>query len=51
MGQEQGAEQEYRLVKALKRFTKYGDILLDDLGYVKHSREETEVLTFLAERY
>jgi len=46
------AKQEYRLVRALKRFTKYDAILLDDLGYVQHSREEMEVLfTFLAERY
>ena len=45
-------EQEYRLPRALKRFTKYDAILLDDLGYVQHSREEMEVLcTFLAERY
>lgn len=46
------AKQEFRLVRALKRFTKYDAILLDDLGYVQHSREEMEVLfTFLAERY
>lgn len=46
------AKQEYRLPRALKRFTKYDVILLDDLGYVQHSREEMEVLfTFLAERY
>ena len=31
---------------------KYDAVLLDDLGYVQHSREEMEVLfTFLAERY
>jgi DNA replication protein DnaC len=46
------AKQEFRLVRALKRLVKYDVILLDDLGYVQHSREEMEVLfTFLAERY
>jgi DNA replication protein DnaC len=46
------AKQELRLVRSLKRLVKYDVILLDDLGYVQHSREEMEVLfTFLAERY
>lgn len=46
------ARQEFRLPRALKRFTKYDVVLLDDLGYVQHTREEMEVLfTFLAERY
>ena len=46
------AKQEFRLPRALKRFTKYDAVLLDDLGYVQHTREEMEVLfTFLAERY
>ena len=46
------AKQELRLARALKRFTKFDAVLIDDLGYVQHSREEMEVLfTFLAERY
>ena len=46
------AKQELRLARALKRLVKYDVILLDDLGYVQHTREEMEVLfTFLAERY
>jgi len=46
------AKQEFRLVRALKRLVKYDVVLLDDLGYVQHTREEMEVLfTFLAERY
>ena len=46
------AKQEFRLIKTLKHFMKYDAVLLDDLGYVQHSREEMEVLfTFLAERY
>jgi DNA replication protein DnaC len=46
------AKQEFRLARALKRFSLYDAVLLDDLGYVQHEREEMEVLfTFLAERY
>jgi DNA replication protein DnaC len=36
----------------LKRFAKYDALLIDDIGYVQHSREEMEVLfALLAHRY
>jgi DNA replication protein DnaC len=46
------AKQQLRLIGSLKRFKKYDAVMIDDLGYVQHSREEMEVLfTFLSERY
>ena len=46
------AKQAYRLEKLLKQLDRFEVIILDDLGYVKQSQEEMEVLfTFLAERY
>lgn len=46
------AKLEYRLPALLRRLSKYEAIVLDDIGYVQHSREEMEVLfTFLADRY
>ena len=36
----------------MKRLRKYDALILDDIGYVQHSREEMEVLfTLLAQRY
>ncbi len=46
------AKQELRLTRMLKRLAKYDALILDDIGYVQHDREEMEVLfTLLAERY
>jgi len=40
------------LHRILKRLARYQAVVIDDIGYVQHSREEMEVLfTFLAERY
>jgi len=36
----------------MKRLAKYDALILDDIGYVQHDRDEKEVLfTLLAERY
>ena len=36
----------------LKRLAKYSALIIDDIGYVQHNREEMEVLfVLLAERY
>ena len=41
-----------KLARVLKRFARYQAVVIDDIGYVQHNREEMEVLfTFLAERY
>ncbi len=46
------AKQELRLSRFIKNLAKYEALLLDDIGYVQHNREEMEVLfTLLAERY
>lgn len=46
------AKQDLKLARLLKRLGKYDALLLDDIGYVQHDREEMEVLfTLLAERY
>lgn len=46
------AKRDLLLPKALKRLARYDAILIDDIGYVQHSRDEMEVLfTLLAERY
>ena len=46
------AKRDLKLSRALKRFSKYEVVLIDDIGYVQQSREEMEVLfTLLAERY
>ncbi len=46
------AKQELKLARLLKRLAKYDALILDDIGYVQHNREEMEVLfTLLAERY
>jgi DNA replication protein DnaC len=45
-------KKDLRLEKVLKRLGKYQAVIIDDIGYVQHNREEMEVLfTFLAERY
>lgn len=46
------AKRDLRLEKALKRLRLYEAVILDDIGYVQHDRDEMEVLfAFLAERY
>jgi DNA replication protein DnaC len=46
------AKRELRLARLLKRLSKYAPLIIDDIGYVQHNREEMEVLfTLLADRY
>ena len=46
------AKKEFKLARRLKRLARYDALILDDIGYVKHDRDEMEVLfTLLAERY
>jgi len=38
--------------KVVKKLSRYGAIIIDDIGYIQHSRQEMEVLfTFLADCY
>jgi len=46
------AKKESRLEETLKKLDYFEVVILDDIGYVQHNREEMEVLfTFLADRY
>lgn len=46
------AKRDLRLEKLLRQLSRFEGLIVDDLGYVQHSREEMEVLfTLLAERY
>ena len=46
------AKKALKLPKKLKKLSKFDVIIIDDIGYVKHDREEMEVLfTLLAHRY
>jgi len=46
------AKRELNLARLLKRLAKYDAVIVDDIGYVQHSREEMEVLfALLADRY
>jgi DNA replication protein DnaC len=46
------AKRDLNLPRVLKKFAKYDALIIDDIGYVKQSREEMEVLfTLLADRY
>jgi DNA replication protein DnaC len=46
------AKQNLELSEQIRKYNTYDVIIIDDIGYVQHSREEMEVLfTFLAERY
>jgi len=48
----QNAKEKLELEKALKKLDSFDIIIIDDIGYVQHSREEMEVFfTFLADRY
>jgi DNA replication protein DnaC len=46
------AKRDLRLPQELAKLDKYACVILDDIGYVQHDRDEMEVLfTFLSERY
>jgi DNA replication protein DnaC len=46
------AKRDLRLPGELAKLDRYACVILDDIGYVQHDRDEMEVLfTFLAERY
>jgi DNA replication protein DnaC len=46
------AKRDLRLPQALAQFDRYAWVILDDIGYVQHDRDEMEVFfTLLAERY
>jgi DNA replication protein DnaC len=46
------AKRDLRLPQELAKFDKFACVILDDIGYVQHDRDEMEVLfTFLSERY
>ena len=46
------AKRDLRLPRELARLDRFACLILDDIGYVQHSRDEMEVLfTLLAERY
>lgn len=46
------AKRDLRLPQELVKLDKFACIILDDIGYVQHDRDEMEVLfTFLSERY
>jgi DNA replication protein DnaC len=46
------AKRDLELAQVFKKLHKFDAVLIDDIGYVQHNREEMEVLfTLLAERY
>ena len=46
------AKRDLRLPQEVAKLEKFACVILDDIGYVQHDRDEMEVLfTFLAERY
>ncbi len=46
------AKQNLKLTEQLRKYNTYDVIIVDDIGYVQHNRDEMEVLfTFLADRY
>src|ERR1700724_1157716 len=46
------AKRDLRLQQELSKLDKFSCVILDDIGYVQHDRDEMEVLfTFLAQRY
>lgn len=46
------AKRDLRLPQELAKLDKFSCVILDDIGYVQHDRDEMEVLfTFLSERY
>jgi len=46
------AKKDLKLARILKRLSKFDAVVIDDIGYVQHDREEMEVLfALLADRY
>lgn len=46
------AKRDLKLSKLIKKYARYGGMIIDDLGYIRQTREEMEVVfTLLAERY
>lgn len=46
------AKRDLDMSRLLKKLSRYDAVIIDDIGYVQHSRQEMEVLfTFLADRY
>ncbi len=46
------AKRDLAMSKVLKKLSRYDAVIIDDIGYVQHSRQERQVLfTFLADRY
>jgi DNA replication protein DnaC len=46
------AKRDLRLPQELAKLDKYACVILDDIGYIQHDRDEMEVLfTFLSDRY
>ncbi|MBC8166281.1 MAG: ATP-binding protein [Bryobacteraceae bacterium] len=46
------AKRDLKLSKLIKKYSRYEGMIIDDLGYIRQSREEMEVVfTLLAERY
>ncbi|HVI77830.1 MAG TPA: IS21-like element helper ATPase IstB [Candidatus Acidoferrum sp.] len=46
------AKRDLRLSKLIKKYARYEGMIIDDLGYIRQTREEMEVVfTLLAERY
>ena len=46
------AKRDLSMSKVLQKLSRYDAVIIDDIGYVQHSRQEMEVLfTFMADRY
>ncbi len=46
------AKRDLAMAKQLKKLSRFDAVIIDDIGYVQHSRKEMEVLfTFMADRY
>jgi len=46
------AKRDFVMSKVVKKLSRYDAVIIDDIGYVQHSRQEMEVLfTFLTDRY
>ena len=46
------AKRDLKLSKLIKKYARYQGMIIDDLGYIRQTREEMEVVfTLLAERY
>src|SRR5438270_10181512 len=46
------AKRELKLSKLIKKYSRFEGMIIDDLGYIRQTREEMEVVfTLLAERY